>query len=107
VGIAANFNAGGRHPIPTQSIETWQRLILKESGAQVTDIIFTRMPFQKFLNAEGVQGAIYYPKFGDSGNVINSGSQIEHGAAFKGMWDHYRLWIYNDWFVDDNDVEPR
>jgi len=21
------------------------------------------------------------------------------------MWDQYRLWIYNDWFVDDNDVE--
>lgn len=104
-GVPANFNSDGRDPVPTQSIETWQRQILKESGAQATDVIFTTTPWQKFLNAEGVQGAIYYPKLGDSGNVINPGAQIEKGAVFKGIWGQYRLWIYNDWFVDDNDVE--
>lgn len=104
-GVPANFNAGdGKDPVPTAFIETAQHQILKLSGAKVTDILFTTTPWLKFLQAEGVQGAIYYPKLGDSGNQINPGAQIETGGIYKGRWGQYDLWLYNDWFQDDNDV---
>ncbi|WP_298281250.1 major capsid protein [Acidocella sp.] len=106
-GVAANFNSDGRDPVPVADIEAWQTQILKSSGATVTDIVFTPTPWQKFLGAEGVQGAVYYPKLGDYGNSVNPGSQIARGAVYKGRWGQYDLWLYNDWYVDENNVEKR
>jgi hypothetical protein len=104
-GVAGNQLPNGRDPIPVQTIEDAQHIILKESGAQVTDILFTTTPWVKFLNADGAQGAIYYPKLGDFPNSINPGAQIQKGAAYKGRWGQYDLWLYNDWFVDDDNIE--
>ncbi|MES2034995.1 MAG: major capsid protein [Pseudomonadota bacterium] len=105
-GISANFLPDGRDPVPTGNIEDWQALILKKSGATVTDIVFTTTPWKRFQNAEGVQGAIYYPKLGgEQNNEIRNGPEIKKGAIYKGRWGQYDLWLYNDWYVDDNDVE--
>lgn len=106
-GVSGNFNAEGRDPVPTASIEQWQHLILKKSGAKVTDIVFTTTPWQQFLQAEGVQGAVYYPKFGEFPNKINPGAQIERGAVYKGQWGQYSLWVYNDWYIDDYSTPAR
>lgn len=106
-GYTANFNTDGRDPVPVACIEAWQTQILKSSGAMVTDIIFTPTPWLKFLQAEGVQGAVYYPKLGDGGNSINPGSTIARGAAYKGRWGQYDLWLYNDWYVDVDNIEKR
>jgi hypothetical protein len=103
-GDTANFDASGKDPIPTQNIEDWQALILKKSGAVVTDIIFTSTPWKLFLNSKFAQGAIYYPKLGD-GDAISVGPQIKKGAVYKGRWGQYDLWLYNDWYVDSTNTE--
>lgn len=90
---------------PTADIEAWQHMILKASGAKVTDIIFSTSAWLGFLADPLAKGAIQYPVLAQSGNVINPGAQIEQGAVYKGKWGQYDLWVYNDWFVDDNDVE--
>jgi Phage major capsid protein E len=104
-GVQANFTDDGRDPVPTASIEYWQHQIMKLSGGTATDIVFTLTPWLAFLNGLGVQGAIYYPKLGDAGNTINPGAQIQRGAQYKGKWGQYDLWVYNDWFIDDNNIE--
>lgn len=104
-GVSGNFTPEGKDPVPPKCIEAWQRTILKKSGAKVTDIIFTTTPWELFLNSDLPMGAIYYPKLGEGGNQINPGAEIEKGVIFKGYWGQYRLWVYNDWFVDQNDVE--
>jgi hypothetical protein len=104
-GVTANFDADGRDPVPPLCIELWQRQILKKSGAVVTDIVFTTSAWLCFLNGKGVQGAIQFPKLADSGNNINPGPQIVKGAVYKGRWGQYDLWVYNDWYVDDDNVE--
>lgn len=104
-GVTANFDADGRDPVPSRSIERWQHDILRLSGAQVEDIVFTTTPWLHFLNARGVQGAIYFPKQGEGGNSINPGATIAPGAVFKGRWGNYNLWVYNDWYIDENGVE--
>lgn len=104
-GNAANFDAQGRDPVPTKSIEHWQRLILKKSGAQATDIIFTTTPYELFLNASSVYGTVNQDKMQSYGNMVNPGAQIAPGAVLKGRWGNYRLWLYNDWYVDENNAE--
>ena len=90
---------------PNQNIEAWTHNILRLSGAQVTDIVFTTSPWDGFIQDPVVKGAIYYPKLSDAGNQINPGAQVKHGAVYKGRWGQFDLWVYNDWFVDDNNVE--
>jgi Phage major capsid protein E len=95
---SANVVAGTASP--TLNIEEWQRQILKKSGASVTDIVFTTSAWEGFIVDPLLKGAIYYPRLGESGNVIDPGARIEPGAVFKGIWGQYSLWIYNEWYVD-------
>lgn len=99
------LNNAGRDTNIVGQIETWQTRILKESGAVATDIVFSTGAWSKFLQAEGVQGAIYYPVLTPAGNQVNPGAEITRGAVYKGRWGQYDLWLYNDWYVDDSNVE--
>lgn len=100
---AANITAGTANP--TANIEAWQTQVLKSSGAGVTDIIFTPKAWNGFKLDPLLKGAIYYPTLGQNGNVVNVGPQIQKGAVSKGIWGQFNLWLYNDWFVDDSNVE--
>jgi hypothetical protein len=95
---AANCLAGTASP--TTDIEGWQRAILKSSGAIATDIVMTTSAWEGFIGDPLLKGAIYYPRLGEKGNVLDPGAQIARGAVYKGQWGQYSLWIYNDWYVD-------
>ncbi|MFZ6724703.1 major capsid protein [Undibacterium sp. MH2W] len=101
--LPANVIAGTA--TPAQDLEVWQTQILKKSGAVVTDIVFTTSAWAGFIKDPALTGAIIYPKLGESGNNINNGATIARGAVYKGRWGQYDLWLYNDWYVDDNNVE--
>jgi len=90
---------------PAADIEAWQHRVLKKSGAKVTDIVFTTSSWAGFIKDESIKGAIVFPTLATFGNAINPGAQIEQGAVYKGRWGQYDLWVYNDWFVDENNVE--
>jgi hypothetical protein len=104
-GYAANFLADGRDPVPTANLVSWQALILRLSGAAATDLVFTNLSWAKFLMAEGVQGAIYYPRLGEGTNVVNPAATVQKGGVYMGRWAQFDLWLYNDWYVDDNGYE--
>lgn len=99
----ANIAAGTASP--TRDIENWQTQILKKSGAVVQDIVFTTSSWAGFSLDPVLKGAITFPKLADFGNGINPGPQIAKGAVYKGRWGQYDLWLYNDWYVDDANVE--
>ncbi|MEB0312182.1 major capsid protein, partial [Pseudomonas sp. 10B1] len=103
-GIKGNFNAAGRDTVPADTIETWQTLVLQLSGAQVTDIVFTTSAWKAFSNDEKVFGAVFFPKESSAGEV-KIAPEIAPGAVSKGRWGQYSLWLYNDWYIDDNGVE--
>ena len=86
---------------PASSIESWQRQILKSSGAKVTDIVFSTQAWDFFAADPKVNlPAIQYPRFSPFGNEIDPGAQIDRGAVWKGKWGQYDLWLYNDWYID-------
>ena len=93
----------GSTATPAANIDTWQNLVLKYSGATVQDIIFTPTPFRYFMNDPEVAKAVVYDtsKFGfPNKNQVQMASEAKHGAILKGVWGNYRLWVYNDWYVD-------
>ena len=90
---------------PAANIEQWGHIMLKKSGGVATDIIFTTTAWNNFMLDPVVKTTIWYPGSGGNGNTINVGAQIQRGAQYKGRWGQYDLWVYNDWYVDANNVE--
>ncbi len=92
---------------PTDDIELWGQAILKASGAIVSDIVFDVDAWNLFKADPILKGAIYYPALGEgtNNNNVNIGPQIKLGAQYKGRWGQYDLWVYNDWYIDTNNVE--
>lgn len=104
IALSGGSQWGQAGVVPSQSIENWGHLMLKKSGGVATDLVFTTTPWELFLADPVVKQAIWYPG-GGQGNSIQIGAQIQRGAQFKGRWGQYNLWVYNDWYVDDNNVE--
>ncbi|HEX7906855.1 MAG TPA: major capsid protein [Paraburkholderia sp.] len=102
---AANILAATPTAIPTNDIDAWQRQILKISGAVVTDIVFTTSSWEGFKLDPALKGAIIFPSLNPMGNIVNPGARIEQGAVYMGHWGQYDLWVYNDWYVDENNHE--
>ncbi len=83
----------------SQSIEQWAQIVLQKSGAAPTDIVFTTGAFNLFVLDPRVQQSVWYMRGGDS-QIELGGTAPVQGAVFKGRWGEYRLWVYNEWFVD-------
>lgn len=98
----ANIASGAASP--TADLETWALKVLKESGAVVEDVVFSTDAWQQFLKDPVLKAANWYPNQGGN-NAVELGAQIVKGAQAKGVWGNYKLWVYNDWYVDDNNVE--
>lgn len=88
---------------PALDIDEWQNRVLKASGSTVTDIVFTPTPWYYFTLDKAILNAIVsdtskfaYP----NKNQVQMASEAKHGAVLKGVWGSYRLWVYNDWYVD-------
>ena len=105
VALAGGAQWGQAGVSPSTLIEDWGHILLKESGGVATDIVFTTTPWTLFIQDPVVKQTMWYPGQGGAGNVVNVGAQIQRGAQFKGRWGQYNLWVYNDWYVDDNNVE--
>ena len=87
--------------IPSDNVEGWVQTVLKKSGAVVTDIVFTNGSWAVFKADQKIKDSIWFPRSGES--QIDLGGGITVGGLFKGYWGNYRLWLYNDWYVDPAD----
>jgi len=90
---------------PTRDLDNWAVLVLQKSGAVVTDVVFTNASWQAFLLDPVLRLANWFPGAGGQGNSVQLGTEVKRGAVFKGVWGQYNLWLYNDWYVDENNVE--
>ncbi|WP_042688466.1 major capsid protein, partial [Candidatus Glomeribacter gigasporarum] len=100
------WNAAKPTKTPAEHLEEWQQWILKKSGAAATDIVFTTAAWAAFMKDPLFkQAGLIFPLLNSAGNTANPGAQIARGAVHKGRWGQYNLWLYNDWFVDENNIE--
>lgn len=91
---------------PTDDVRLWQTMVLKISGARVTDLVFTNTPYNALIKDDEVKNAILNTSIraNDEARLI-LGPLADMGAVLMGYWGTYRVWLYNDWFVDDDNVE--
>lgn len=89
---------------PVADLDSWAIAILKASGGVATDVVFTPSSWAAFLLDPKLKRANWYPNQGGD-NRIELGTQVVRGAMSKGRWGNYNLWLYNDWYVDDSNVE--
>lgn len=104
VALTGGNRWGQTGVVPSQSLEDWSSLVLKKSGGVCTDLVFTVGAWKQFLLDPVVKAAIWYPGSGQ-GNTIQIGTETQRGAIYKGKWGQFDLWVYNDWYVDDSNVE--
>lgn len=90
---------------PSDNLTEWCTLILQKSGTTVTDAVFSLTAWQLFKLDFRLKGAINFPLLSNQGNVLQPAPVINKGAAYMGRWGQLDLWIYNDWYVDDSNVE--
>lgn len=90
---------------PASSLLTWSTQMLKLVGIAPKEVIMTPDAFDLFIADLKVQPAILYPIWNPYNNQMNPGVQVVKGAIQKGMWGDLAIYVYNDWYVDDNNVE--
>lgn len=76
--------------------------VLQKSGAMPEDVIFSLSPWQKFLADQKVINNIFQRALIDprSEPVETGGVVTNKGGIFMGRWGRFRLWLYEDWYVD-------
>lgn len=89
--------------LPSQNLDIWAQLVLQKSGAAPTDVVFTPGAWALFVSDTRVQKSVWYLRSGDS--RIEFGGGMARGAMYKGDWGNYRLWLYNDWYINASGAE--
>lgn len=76
--------AGATNTQPSDDIEEWQTLILKNSGAVPTDLVFTNKSWRAFrLDTTIKDNAITFPNMNPYGNQINPAPRLIKGRSIR------------------------
>lgn len=88
---------------PTNDIREWVINVLKLSGSQVTDLVFTNASYNALLKDKMIQQFLMNSSIQMSNDVkLTMGPAAGAGAMAMGYWGTYRVWLYNEWYVDEN-----
>ena len=89
---------------PTSYLTQFASNVLQQSGAQVTDVVLTNGPWTALLADLRIINAVWAPRAGNT--QVDFGGYTAHGAVQVGQWGQFRLWLYNEWYVDPvSDIE--
>lgn len=85
---------------PYDYLDAKANLMLKMSGAVVTDVVMTPDAWALYMADPKVAKALDTTiRGGDS--RVNLGHDVRTGAVWKGRIGTWDMWVYNDWYVDD------
>lgn len=90
--------------VPTDLIEAWSTTMLKNSGAEVTDVIMSPDAWILFIDDQKSKDLMTFRRItqGTIGMLANGGAL---GLEFHGNIGSKRYWTYQDWYVDDSGTE--
>lgn len=88
---------------PLLQIKEMASLCKKLSGRYPRNLIMSQAAFDELTLTATVQKKL--DNRGVIGNQISTASNDEVGATFQGILDGFRLWTFEDWYVDANGTE--
>lgn len=110
-----NFNRAGGHSVsltstakwsdlansdPEANFETWEGLILQQTGQGASDVVMDITSWGYFRNNAKVKARLDLRKADQANMTLGVGRKME-GATFQGFYGTYRLWTYSGWYVND------
>lgn len=104
IGGGVNDWVDGGSKTPFLDIEAWSELVLKSSGAGVTDIVFTPGAWQTFRTDALFDKAVDLRRAG-ADNITTFASKVSTGLNYLGVMGQRRLWSYYDWYVNSSGTE--
>ncbi len=104
IGGGANDWVDGGTKTPFLDVEAWSELVLKSSGAGVTDVVFTPGAWATFRADALFDKAVDLRRAGGD-NVTSFAARISTGLNFVGQMGQRRLWTYYDWYVNSSGTE--
>ncbi|PWG61768.1 major capsid protein [Sediminicurvatus halobius] len=88
---------------PVDDLEEWAELVQKTEGAVVTDIVMEPDAFKQFRSNQKARDLL------DNRNMMTG--QIQpiaspgNSGQLKGIIGNWRIWTYQDWYIDSAGVE--
>ena len=92
---------------PIEDLRAWRRLILKDSGRSVTDVVMGSAAIDAFLDHPDVRGKLDTRRI-DLGEIRPQ--ELAQGVLYYGRIRDVNvdLWVYDEWYIDpeSNIEEP-
>ena len=88
---------------PLKNVNEWALLVLKASGATVTDVVFDQKAWDLFAADPQVTKRLDLLRAASNGFVSLGKAPIE-GARYMGTIDDYRLWVFAGWYENDSGI---
>lgn len=100
---AARWNQAGVSPVA--DVETWGYEMAKTSNAIPTEIFFELSAWQLFKADAKFEKAVDLLRGGDA--KVDVSPRIATGPVLRGTMGTFRLWTYQDWYVDSAGTEQQ
>jgi hypothetical protein len=90
---------------PLDLLQDWALTVLKASGSMPVDVVMDVDAWKIFrLDADVVARLTAQRKLGEM-PTLGQGAQMQQGGTFMGTIDGFNIWVYSDWYIDDNGTE--
>lgn len=85
---------------PEANFETWEGMILQQTGMGASDIVMDLLSWGYFRNNAKVKARLDLRRVDQADMTLGVSRKME-GATFQGYYGSYRLWTYSGWYVND------
>jgi Phage major capsid protein E len=87
---------------PADDLQVWAELFVKNGGGEPTDVIMETNAWRNFRAHAKVTAKLDYRR--GHGSEIDIGAARRRGLQFKGTFDGFNIFTYQDWYVTDAGV---
>ena len=100
--VVANplWGAAGAHPL--DDLQDWSQLALKQTGAQLLDLVMTVDVWKVFRIDPTIKDRILVYQATQNPS-LNPNAQLTEGGVYMGSVDGFNIFVYSGWYVDPAD----
>ncbi len=90
---------------PLDSLQDWQQIALQQAGVNMTDVVMDVATWKVFRADTNVKDRLTLQRSLGQLPSMDQSAQMLQGATFMGSIDGFNIFVYSEWYVDDNGAE--
>lgn len=90
---------------PLNDLSDWALLVLQKVGAMANIVVMDPTTWKTFRNADSVKYRITTQRRLGEMPTLAQDAVTATGATYMGTIDQFSVFVYSDWYIDDNGVE--